>query len=103
MADLNPVKGHEQAGLRPVVIMQNNILNPRLNTVVTIPLTTNMKIKGLMTTYFLEAKTAGINKDSIALLHHIRTVDKSRLIKKIGHVPPHNFMELRIRTTRIFW
>ena len=83
-ADLNPVKGHEQAGLRPVMILQNNILNKNLNTVVIAPITTQLKAKGKMTTFFLPARTSGLQRDSVALLFQVRTIDIRRLQKRIS-------------------
>jgi mRNA interferase MazF len=56
LADLNPVKGHEQAGFRPVLIMQNNILNQHLSTVIIVPITANLKAKGAHTQYMVLAK-----------------------------------------------
>lgn len=84
MADLNPVKGHEQAGYRPVLILQNNILNSNLNTVIIAPITKNIAAKGLLTTYFLDKKKVNMKFDSIALLFQVRTIDKVRLKKKVS-------------------
>lgn len=103
LAHLSPVKGHEQGGLRPVLVLQNDTLNYNLNTVVIIPLTSNLQAKGLMTTYFLPSVKSGLNKDSIALLYQVRTIDKNRLIKLVGQVLPEDFMEIRIRLTQIFY
>ena len=86
LADLNPTKGHEQAGYRPVLVLQNNILNKHLTTAIIVPLTTNVKAKGKMTTYFIDAKVSGLSQSSIALLFQIRTLDKKRLTKRIGLV-----------------
>ncbi|MBI2463805.1 type II toxin-antitoxin system PemK/MazF family toxin [Candidatus Peregrinibacteria bacterium] len=83
-ADLNPVKGHEQAGFRPVLVLQNNVLNKNLNTVIIAPLTTNLKAKGFLTTYFLSKKISHLPFDSIALLFQLRTIDNCRLQKKVS-------------------
>ncbi|MFA6917848.1 MAG: type II toxin-antitoxin system PemK/MazF family toxin, partial [Candidatus Gracilibacteria bacterium] len=82
MANLNPTKGHEQAGMRPVLVMQNDILNKNLSTVIIAPITSNLSSKGLLTTWFLSGKTSGLNIDSVVLLFQIRTVDKLRLEKQ---------------------
>ena len=103
LADLSPAKGHEQSGLRPVIVLQNDILNRCLTTVVVAPLTANLKLKGLMTTFFVKINESGLNKDSVVLLHQIRTVDKTRLIKLVGSINKDTFMELRIKLTRVFW
>ncbi len=95
LADLNPIKGHEQAGTRPVLVIQNNILNKNLNTVIIIPITSNLAAKGKMTTYFLPQNISNLDKDSVALLFQIRTIDKSRLIKKIITLNQNSFKELK--------
>jgi mRNA interferase MazF len=84
LANLNPVKGHEQAGYRPVLIIQNDILNKGLNTAVIIPITTNLKAKNSLITWFLPKKEHKLKQDSVALLFQIRTIDKQRLIKKVS-------------------
>lgn len=70
--NLNPVKGHEQAGIRPVVILQNNLFNKHLSTVIIIPLTSNLKAKEKISTYFIEKKKSGLNQDSIALMFQVK-------------------------------
>lgn len=87
-ADLNPVKGHEQAGVRPVLILQNNILNDNLSTVLIAPITTNLKAKGFLTTYFVTRKESHLAHDSVILLYQIRTIDKARLQTKISQLTP---------------
>lgn len=85
-ADLNPVRGHEQAGFRPVLIIQNNILNTNLSTIIIIPITKNLKAKGYLTTYFLDNKKSKLKFDSVALLYQIRTIDKLRLVKFVSRL-----------------
>lgn len=102
LADLNPVKGHEQAGYRPVLVLQNNILNKNLKTVVIAPVTTNLKAKGFLTTYFLEKKISNLKFDSIALLFQIRTIDKSRLKRKISLLPPDEMKNIIQQTFLVF-
>ena len=101
-ADLNPIKGHEQAGIRPVLILQNNILNNNLNTVVIAPLTKNLKAKGLLTTYFLSQKTSKLKHDSIAILHQIRSIDRSRLLNKISLLNRYEFANIREQLSLLF-
>jgi mRNA interferase MazF len=103
LANLNPVKGHEQAGLRPVLVLQNNILNRNLNTIVIAPITSNLEAKGLMTTYFLSGKESGLKKDSVALLYQIRTIDKTPLKKEVGHISKKDFSQIRVKMMRVFW
>lgn len=86
LANLNPIKGHEQGGLRPVLIIQNDILNKNLNTAVIIPITSNLKAKNSLITWFLPKKECRLKQDSVALLFQIRTIDKKRLIKKVANL-----------------
>lgn len=101
-ADLNPVKGHEQAGLRPVLILQNNILNEFLSTVIIIPITSNLAAKGKLTTFFLEKKLTSLPKDSVALLFQIRTIDKERLVKKVFTLDERAVKEIKGQLKYIF-
>ncbi len=83
-ANLDPVQGHEQAGMRPVLIIQNEILNQNLSTILIAPITSNLTVKGRLTTYFLSKKTSKLKQDSIALLYQLRCIDKSRLLERAG-------------------
>ncbi len=103
MANLNPVKGHEQAGLRPVLVIQQNTLNRFLNTVIIAPITSNLALKGKLTTHYLPEKSSGLKQDSLVLIYQIRTLDKSRLIKKVGHMEQNDFFDLRVKLMRMFW
>ena len=102
LADLNPVKGHEQGGYRPVLVMQNNILNKHLNTAVIAPITTNLKAKGLMTTFFLDQKKSRLQHDSVVLIHQLRTIDKIRLKKKICSLNEFEIADIREQLSLIF-
>jgi mRNA interferase MazF len=84
--NLDPTFGHEQRGTRPVVVLQNDIANDRLNTVMVAPLTSNLKAKGYLLTVFVETQSSGLPKDSVILLFQIRTVDKRRLERRIAHL-----------------
>jgi len=84
-ADLNPVKGSEQSGFRPVVIVSGNLLNKYLKTVIAIPLTT--KVKGYKGNPILSPSPKnGLNAYSEMLIFHTRSISKVRLVKKIGGV-----------------
>ena len=83
-ADLNPVIGSEQGGLRPVLILQNNIGNKHSPTVVVAAITSRMGKPKLPT--HVRLGTGRLSKDSIVLLEQIRTIDKRRLHKYIGQV-----------------
>lgn len=83
-ADLNPVIGHEQGNYRPVIILQNSILNKNLSTVVIAPITKNLKAKGHLTTHFLKKQSSKLAHDSVILLHQITTIDKQRLTNRVS-------------------
>lgn len=82
-ADLSPVVGSEQDGVRPILIVQNNLGNKYSPTVIGVAITTKTKTN-LPTHIPIEASRYGLTKDSVILVEQIRTLDKSRLIKKIG-------------------
>jgi mRNA interferase MazF len=84
--NLDPTYGHEQRGIRPVVVLQNDIANDKLKTVMVAPLTSNLKARGYLLTVFVDAKRSGLPKDSVILLFQIRTLDKLRLERKIVHL-----------------
>ncbi len=84
LADLNPIRGSEQAGVRPVIIFQNNAINPFTRTVLAIPLTTNLR-RGVLPSCVAMAKgEGGLECDSVALCHQLRVLDKIRLIRRLG-------------------
>jgi len=84
-ANLNPSKGSEQAGFRPVVILSGNLLNQHLPIVIVAPLTT--KIKNYKGNPVLHPKKEnGLKSKSELLVFHIRSVSKDRLIKKAGKI-----------------
>ena len=85
--NLNPARGSEQAGRRPVVVLQNDIGNEVAPTTIVAPLSTKSFSKDYPTNVRLPKGTAGLPADSTALLSQIRTIDKTRLEKKIGHLP----------------
>lgn len=83
-ANLNPTKGSEQAGLRPVVVASGNLLNQHLNIVIVVPLTTKVKrYKG--NPVLMPTQTNGLQTESEMLVFHIRSVSKDRLVRKIGN------------------
>ena len=82
-ANLNPVKGSEQGGKRPVVILQNDVGNKFSPTVIVAAITSRTRKKANMPTH-VSLDNAALEKDSQVLLEQIRTLDKARLIKKVG-------------------
>lgn len=81
-ADLSPVVGSEQGGIRPVVIVQNDMGNHYSPTIIVVPITTRLNKKNLPT--HTKINNSSLLKESIALMEQIRTIDKSRLIEFIG-------------------
>lgn len=84
-ANLSPVLGSEQGGIRPVVIIQNDVGNKYSPTVIVAPITSRMNKTKLPTHVKINASEKfGLPKDSVVLLEQIRTIDKQRLKDKIG-------------------
>ena len=83
-ADLSPVVGSEQGGIRPVLVIQNDIGNKYSPTVIAAAITSQINKAKMPTHIELAAKDYGLNKDSVILLEQIRTIDKRRLREKIG-------------------
>ncbi len=84
-ANLNPSKGSEQAGFRPVVIISGNMLNDNLPLVIVMPLTSKIKYyKG--NPVLKPSKTNGLKAPSEMLVFHIRSVSKDRLAEKLGEI-----------------
>ncbi len=82
-ADLSPVIGSEQGGVRPVLVIQNNVGNKYSPTVIIAAITSQIDKAKLPTHVEVEAKEYGLEKDSVILLEQIRTIDKHRLRDKI--------------------
>ena len=85
-ADLSPVVGSEQGGLRPVLIIQNDVGNKYSPTVIAAAITSRLGKTRLPTHIDIYADKAGLSKDSVVLLEQIRTLDKRRLKEKMGHL-----------------
>ena len=85
-ADLRPVVGSEQGGIRPVFIVQNDVGNKHRPTVICVAITSKMNKAKLPTHVELSAEEYGVIKDSVILLEQIRTIDKSRLKEKVCHL-----------------
>ena len=85
-ADLSPVIGSEQGGIRPVLVIQNNIGNRYSPTVIVSAITSKLNKSKLPTHIELDSEEYGLKSDSIILTEQIRTIDKSRLKEKIGHI-----------------
>lgn len=85
-ADLSPVIGSEQGGIRPVLIIQNDMGNKYSPTVIVAAITSQINKAKLPTHVEISSEEYGLNKDSVILLEQVRTIDKRRLKDKIGHI-----------------
>ena len=83
-ADLSPVVGSEQGGMRPVLIVQNDTGNKHSPTVIAAAITSQTGKARLPTQIELNAQSVGLSRDSVILLEQIRTIDKSRLRERMG-------------------
>jgi len=85
-ADLSPVVGSEQGGVRPVLVIQNDIGNKYSPTVIVAAITSQINKAKLPTHIEIEGKQYGLPKDSVVLLEQIRTIDKRRFIEKVSNL-----------------
>lgn len=85
-ADLSPVVGSEQGGLRPVLIIQNDVGNKHSPTVIAAAITSRTSKNPLPTHIGVMSDATGLTRDSVVLLEQIRTIDKSRLKERMGHL-----------------
>ncbi len=95
-ADLSPVVGSEQGGMRPVLVIQNDIGNRYSPTVIAAAITSRTGKTKLPTHIDISAKRAGLPRDSIVLLEQLRTLDKRRLEEKIGHLDEEMMEEINV-------
>ena len=86
LADLSPVVGSEQGGVRPVLVVQNDVGNKYSPTVIAAAVTSKLTKAKLPTHIELPAESYGLTKDSVVLLEQIRTLDKRRLKERIGEL-----------------
>ena len=86
-ADLSPVVGSEQGGVRPVLVVQNDVGNKYSPTVIAAAVTSKLTKAKLPTHIEISGKTFGLQRDSVILLEQIRTLDKRRLKERIGVLP----------------
>lgn len=88
MAELDPVVGSEQGGRRPVLLIQNDLGNRFAPTVIAVPLTASRRKPDLPTHVGVAGGEGGLWHDSIVLCEQVRTLEKSRLIKRLGTLSP---------------
>lgn len=85
-ADLSPVVGSEQGGIRPVLIIQNDLGNKYSPTVIAAAITSQTTKTKLPTHIEIDSASCGLKNNSVVLAEQIRTIDKSRLKERIGHI-----------------
>lgn len=93
-ADLSPVIGSEQGGVRPVLIVQNDVGNRYSPTVIAAAITSQQTKAKLPTHIAIGAKYTGLAKDSVVLLEQVRTIDKKRLKEKMGTIDDNSMKEI---------
>ncbi len=93
-ADLSPVVGSEQGGVRPVLVIQNDIGNRFSPTVIVAAITAQIQKAKLPTHVEIDAESYGFDRDSVILLEQIRTIDKQRLTDKITHLDEEMMMKV---------
>jgi mRNA interferase MazF len=93
-ADLSPVVGSEQGGIRPVLIVQNDIGNKYSPTVIVAAVTSQINKAKLPTHVEVGAKGHGLSKDSVILLEQLRTIDKRRLRERIGRIEEEGLVQI---------
>ena len=91
-ADLSPVVGSEQGGMRPVLIVQNDTGNKHSPTVIAAAITSQTGKAKLPTHIELSGRSVGLSRDSVILLEQIRTIDKKRLREHMGHLDEQQMM-----------
>ena len=94
LADLNPTQGSEQAGIRPVIIFQSDIVSQFSTTVIAIPLTANQRRASLPICLLIRQGDGGLAQDSVALCFQMRVLDKTRLIRQLGQLNPETITHL---------
>ena len=86
LANLDPTQGSEQAGIRPVIIFQNDIVSQFSTTTIAIPLTTNQRRASLPICMLIKQGDGGLTQDSVALCFQMRVLDKTRLTRRLGQL-----------------
>ena len=93
-ADLSPVVGSELGGIRPVLVIQNDVGNKYSPTVIVAAITSQINKAKMPTHIELSGDVYGLSKDSVVLMEQIRTIDKKRLKERIGHMDEENTKDI---------
>jgi mRNA interferase MazF len=97
LASLNPTRGSEQTGTRPVLIFQNDLINKYTTTVLAIPFTTNLRRASLPSCALVLKGEGGLTSDSVVLCHQLRVLDKTRLHKRLGEVSQETIAAIEVK------
>ena len=97
LATLDPTRGSEQAGTRPVLVFQNDQINKYTTTVLAIPFTTNIRRATLPSCVLVQKGEGGLRSDSVALCHQLRVLDKARLVKKLGELSQETIATIEVK------
>ena len=95
LVDFEAPSGPEQAGIRPAIVLQNDILNQQLVTSIVVPLTTKTKRLAISTTVFFPAGEAGLTHDSVALCHQVQVRGRARFLTLLGIITPIRLTEVQ--------
>ncbi len=101
LCDLNPVVGTEQAGIRPVIVLQIDRANAVSPHTIIAPFTSKIRRALLPSHVFVPAGIGGLNQDSVILCEQIRVIDKSRIIRVIGHLDDDYIKQLEVSLSTI--
>jgi mRNA interferase MazF len=101
LCDLNPVIGTEQAGIRPVVVVQIDRANAVSPHTIIVPFTSKIRRALLPSHVFVPTGVGGLSQDSVILCEQIRVIDKSRIIRVIGHLDSDYIVQLEVALTTI--
>jgi mRNA interferase MazF len=96
LADLNPTRGSEQAGIRPVITVQRDTLDRFTTTVVVVPVTSNLRRAQIPGTMILPAGEGGLTQDSVVLCYQVVAIDRQRLIQKLGDISADYLSQLKV-------
>jgi mRNA interferase MazF len=94
LLDFSPATGAEMAGLHPCVVVQNDVGNRRSGLTIVVAVTSNMRVASLPVGVFVPAGEGGLARDSVVHCGHIYTVDKGRLGRRLGDLPPDRMTEI---------
>jgi mRNA interferase MazF len=94
LLDFAPATGHEMTGVHPCVIVQNDVGNQHSALTIVAAVTSNLRAASLPIGVVVKAGTAGFTRDSVVHCGHVYTIDKSRLVKRIGQLPSTQMAEV---------